>query len=224
MLGELTPAQRQAVPRIVSTLADGGTLTSLLTGTGKICAWKTYYQKPKGWSHNERFRAALERAQQEYDQYRLSQAVDIAVDRMRRTTPLAAELAERVLIGVLRGNEGDDACPPPVAALLDLMTRADTDKVKREAAAALVSDGLRAAFAVLDRADIKTAMKAQDSDASRWEDLLKDLRGEDDGEMADVETEGSDLSAAGVPASPGSAPGSPEPGSGDPVCGGGEVG
>jgi hypothetical protein len=228
-LQELTPKQQRAIPRIVEALASGRTLTSLLQGPGKICAWKTYYQRPRGWHHQARFQRVLAQAQAEYRQALMLRVVDEAAEDLRLLTRPAVQLAGAVLQAVISGQvEGD--VPAPVEVLLQLMRGEGADCVevqqRRLAADSLLSKGLAAAFQLLDRADIKTAVKSTGGDAQRWADLLQELRdvGDEDGEVADAEAEAGRVPAPELQPAPGPDAGSREPSAGDPGGRGGAVG
>jgi hypothetical protein len=229
LMEALTPQQRRAVPRIVEALMGGEPLTGLLKGEGKICAWKTYYQKPRGWAHQETFQAALQAALREYDQARLQVAVRDAAERMRRATPLAAELAEATVRACLTGEA--ERVPPPIWHLLVEMGAVegkvgackDSDAIR--AASVLLSKGLQAALGILDRADIQTAVKSTGSEADlfrRWIEELRAAGDEDDGDrwdpedLANVAAEGGDVPPAGVRAESAAETGAPEQGAGGP--------
>lgn len=226
---ELTPMQRRAIPRIVATLAQGGALTSLLSGgparankpasnAEAICSWKTWYHRPKGWSHQAAFTAALEQAQQEFDEALMERAVDEAAERMKRMTLLAVDLAEKVLNAALMGDQVENL-PPAVQTLLTLMEEGETESTRRLAAQALLTKAMTTGFGVLDRADVATAIKASGADAQRWEamlDELRDLEEDEDGEtMADLAPEAGDFSEAGVLAARTAATSAQEQSSGD---------
>jgi len=224
-MGRLTPRQREAIPRLVRALAEGTTMRALLKGEDRICAWSTYYRPRRGWYHQPFFREVLAQAQREYDAARLRTAVEDAAERMRRAAPTAVELAEQVVVTVLRGDrEGD--IPSPLETLLR-MTQTGQEKTGQvHAATALLGKGLQAALSILDRADIETAVKSAGGDAAVWRDLLEELRDvggrRSNGEqMADVGTEAGGVSEVGVPSTRAAVAGAPEPGAGDPGGGGG---
>lgn len=207
----LTPAQREAIPRLVRALADGVRMRELLRGKDRICAWSTYYRPGRGWKHQQRFQEALAQAQREYDAARLLNAVEDAAEEMRRTTPLAAGRLRRVI----------EAMGPALDTLQQALEGEEVGPLAFRAADRLLAKGARAATDVLDRADIVTAVKSAGGEAAEWRDLLQELRGLEDGEVADVEAEGGDLPQAGVRAARGADAGAPEPGAGDPGSGGG---
>jgi len=207
-MGRLTARQREAIPRLVRALADGSTMRALLRGPDRICCWSTYYKPGRGWYHNVAFREVLEQARREYDAARLKTAVEEAAATLRRTTPLAARLLEEHIIVGLRAVSGDvpdemltfearqlralarNAGGPVALRALDLLIRGDGADRSR---------GLKAAAAVLDRADIETAVKSAGGAEAEWRAMLEELRGlGDDEQMAGVEPEGSDLSEVGV--------------------------
>ena len=228
LLAELTAKQRAAIPRIVEHVGEGGSLTSLLRtsknkGPHTICAWNTYYRRPRGWHHQERFRAALERAQREYDEARLRTAVEEAAERLRRAAPSAVELAEAVVVAVLTGESA--RVPTPVARLLALMEGAEKEGDQIRAASALLSQALRSGLSILDRADIETAVKNTGGEAAQWAGLLEELRDMgDEEEMADVEAEVGGIQEAGIPSTRGPGGSAPQPGEGGAGGRGGEVG
>lgn len=201
----LTSKQRSAIPRIVARRAEGGSLTSMLRGPEKVCAWRTYYKKPSGWSHNEAWLRALEMAQREYNARLLDQAVDRAVDNLRLGTEAAsAFLLEEVRAGRrLQWGDEDDLGLAQKGLLLLLRNGEDKEKIRAATALARMCGGqleraLRAGLGILDRADIKTAMKAS-TGADQFADWITELRGLDDDEtVADVGAEAGDVQAVGV--------------------------
>lgn len=207
-LSALTARQREAIPRLVRALADGRTMRELLRGPDRICCWSTYYKPGRGWYHNEAFREALEQARREYDAARLKTAVEEAAATLRRTTPLAARVLEQEIVRGLRSLDADvpdDECTFEERSLR-LLARVAEGAVQLRALEALSKirgaergRGLKAATAVLDRADIETAVKSAGGAEAEWKAMLEELRGlGDDEQVADVEPEGSDLSEVGV--------------------------
>ena len=195
MLDGLTAKQRAAIPLIITTMAEGGTLSRLIRGgprrkdrPGKgegVCAWHTYYGR-KGWSHNPRFVAALERARGEYDALLLRGSVEEAADRLRRAAPASAKAAEAVVQALLRGSD-EAGIPSPLETLLKITQNGEAGRGQVQAASALLGKGLQAALSILDRADIKTAVKSAGGTEAEWRGLLEELRGGGD-EDADKET------------------------------------
>jgi len=222
-MSRLTPRQREAIPRLVRALADGRTMRELLRGPDRICCWSTYYKPGRGWYHNEAFRQVLEQARQEYDAARLKTAVEEAAATLRRTTPLAARVLEQEIVRGLRALDAevpDEECTFEERSLR-LLARVAEGAVQLRALEALSKirgaergRGLKAATAVLDRADIETAVKSAGGAEAEWRGLLEELRSETD-EVADVETEAGDLPAPGLPATRGAVAGTPEPGASD---------
>lgn len=226
LLAECTPRQRAAIPRIVAALAGGRSLASLLRGKEKICAFNTYYRKPKGWHHQPRFQQALELAQDEYDRALLDRNVDETVQEMRRGCRLSAQLLVGEVIQGLQ-DQADDVDLSVRELGLVLLLRHESSSVRMEAADKLLrtSDrrrerAIKAALGLLDRADVKTAAKlpASGDEEARWReyiDELWELGGGGDGQaLADVGAEDGGVPAGGVrtPAAPGA--GAPKRGDG----------
>lgn len=186
-MGALTWRQRSALRRIVETVGEGGSLESLLHGPGKICTSRTYYRRAGGWNGQERWRAALSLAQEEYDRQRLSESVTQAAERIRRAAPTAVELAEQVVLVTLRGGEAEEELPA-LEVLAAVMAGGEVVPGQVRAATALLGKGLQAALSILDRADIETAVKAAGTEEARWAGLLEELR-----EVADEEAEGATI-------------------------------
>lgn len=124
-LERLTPKQAAAIPRLAETLVRGGSVDSLLAGSGRICARQTYYGRPNGWTHQEPFRDALDLAKREYRQALARDSVEEArallythapegvhrtLEIMRQDDQLAqARLAARdIWKSALRLDEADD--------------------------------------------------------------------------------------------------------------------
>jgi len=207
-MSRLTARQREAIPRLVRALADGSTMRALLRGPDRICCWSTYYKPSRGWYHNAAFRDALEQARREYDAARLKTAVDEAAATLRRTTPLAARVLEQEIVHGLRSLDADgpdEECTFEERSLR-LLARVAEGAVQLRALQALSKirsgergRGLRAAEAVLDRADIETAVKSAGGAEAEWHTMLEELRGlGDDEQVADVDAEGGDFSEVGV--------------------------
>lgn len=199
LMSELTPKQRAAIPRLVR-VGHGETYRSLLRGPDKICAVRTFYHRPRGWWHQPAFRAALAQAQKEFDALQLETAVEEAAERLRRAAPTAVELAEAVVLAALRGCEADGEQVTSLSRLQALMEDAKREGDQIRAASALMGRGLQAALSILDRADIETAVKGAGGAEERWADLLQELRGAGDDEVADVGAEAGDVPEAGVQA------------------------
>lgn len=228
----LTAKQRLAIPRLVRALAEGQTMRELLRGPDRICCWSTYYRPGRGWYHQAEFRLVLEQAQKEYDAAVLRSAVDEAAEVLRRATPLAAQLLQ---VEVTAGLRSQREVPKEDLSFeerkLRLLVDHGEEGVVLRSLALLLRErgqarqrGMRAAAGVLDRADVETAVKSAGGAEAEWRDLLEELRGLSDGEVADVGAETGDLPAAGVRAARGAGGGAPEPGSGDPGSRGGAVG
>jgi len=206
-IGLLTNKQRAAIPRIVRALADGKTMESLLTGPEKVCAWTTWYRGPRGWSHQDLFMEVLDEARAEHLQGLLEKSVNEAAEELKLATPLAARLAVKMLQGVMFGNEVEEL-PPAMQTLLEIATgepvevQGEGDQVKlvyprnrRQAARDLLRTGERVLADVLDRADLKTAIKQAGSGADqRFMEWLEQIRGSGRprrGESEDVANVGS---------------------------------
>lgn len=192
-MGLLTKKQRNAIPRLVRALADGHTMASLLKGPDKVCAWCTWYKKERGWSHQSLFMEVLEEARAEYDKVLLERAVDEAAEILRKTTPLAARLGEGIIRGVLLGDEVEDL-PPALRSLYEVAMGYPVEMVvmiedketlvqapapigdRRQAARDLMTLGARAAEDLLNRADVKTAIKQAGGEVQAWQELLGQLR------------------------------------------------
>jgi len=203
----LTLAQRLAIPRLVRAQADGRSMRELLRGPDRICAWSTYYRPGRGWHYQPAFVEALAQARREYDAAMLRVAVEEAAELMRRTTPLAARVLERLIVAGLRAT-GDDLPDEELtfeARQLRLLARQAEGPAAVRALGLLMRGsgadrdrGLRAAMALLDRADIETAVKSAGGEAAEWRELLRELT--EDGQVADVDAETEDIPPAGLPA------------------------
>lgn len=200
LLAGLTAKQRAAIPVLVQTLAEGGSVQRLLRGGPRrankpaagegICNWTTFYRKRRGWAHNPQFQQALEQARKEYDQAVLRSSVQDAAERLRRAAPKSVEAAEAIVDALLRGD-GEAGILSPIETLLRISGQGETKRGQVKAALGLVGQGLRAALSILDRADIETAVKQQSGDEARWASLLQDLRGlEDEDDLEGGEEEG----------------------------------
>lgn len=228
----LTAKQRAAIPRLVRALAEGQTMRELLRGADRICCWSTYYRPERGWYHQAEFRSVLALAQKEYDAAILRSAVEEAAEVLRRATPLAAQLLQVEVTAGLRSQR-----EAPVEELsfeerkLRLLVDHAEQGVALRALALLLRErgqarqrGMRAAGGVLDRADVETAVKSAGGAEAEWRDLLEELRGLSDGEVADVGAEAGDLSPAGVQPARGAGGGAPGDGAGAAGGRGGAVG
>lgn len=222
MLAALTQRQRAAIPRLVETLAEGGSVRSLLHGPDKICTERTFYRKGRGWSHQPYFREVWRQAQEEYERLRLTRSVEDAAERLRRLTPRAVEAAGLVMAGLF-GDE-EQGLTAPVATLLQAAQDGELKPGQVRAGSVLLARGLQAAVSILDRADIKTAMKGTGGDAQRVREWLAELRQAGDGEMADVESETNNVPADRVLSSRAAGASAQEPGGGSAGGGGGEIG
>ncbi len=235
LMETLTPKQRAAVPRIAAQRSTGESLRSLLTGAGKICTWTTYYRKPRGWHHQERFQRAVDLAEKEYRKALLDHGVDEAVAGMRRLVFVAVEgLADEVHAGrrYARGLEKDELGMAERGLMLLTETGAK-EGVRLQALTQLAriagdqrNRSLRAYFGVLDRADIKTAIKGADRGDEELMELLDELRGAGPHgeELAGVVAEAGDLSETGLRSARGTGASAPEHGADRDGGGGGASG
>ena len=89
-LGQLTPKQRAAIPRIVRVQSEGGSIESLLEGEDRICTRRTFDGRG-GWYYQPAFHGTLAMAQGEYNAAVAREAVQEAAEMLRRTAPLALE-------------------------------------------------------------------------------------------------------------------------------------
>ena len=213
-MAALTWRQRSALRRVVETVGEGGSIRSLLTGPDKVCTTRTYYRRKGGWNSQERWRAALALAQEEYDRQRLSESVTLAAERIRRASLTSVELAEAVVLLALRGSEEDESSA--LRTLARVMMEGEGQPGQVRAATAVLARGLQAALSILDRADIETAVKSAGGEETRWAGLLEELR-----EVADEGPEGGGVRAAGVPSARDAVAGTREPGAGGVGGGGG---
>lgn len=228
----LTSKQRASIPVICRVLGTGGSMRSLLRGENKVCSWRTYYAKPRGWSHQERYKRVLEKAQAEYSKQLLEDGVAEAADELRRSAlpaaMLAAELVQagrQALKGEEVGSREQGVGESPVQVLAGLLGSGD-EAVSLRAAAELrrlVDSGLRAGLGILDRADVKTAVKGAVSgeDVHRvWMERLMEAGEEGvgsreygvDGTLADVGTEAGDVGDVELSATRGAGGGEQERG------------
>jgi hypothetical protein len=189
----LTVRQRRAIPLIVRARGEGRPWEAILKGEGKVCNWRTFWDGKRGWYHQELFREVLGQAQREYDAAVLRTSVQDAAEGLRRAAPLATDALMELIIGM------SDA----VAEMRALVSEEEPGLFKKDplesgeeagwfkksqlmlrfrAVQDLVRQGRQAAVAVLDRADIETAVKGQGGADERFAALLADLRGEDIGD------------------------------------------
>ena len=180
-LGQLTPKQRAAIPRIVRVRSEGGSIESLLRGEERICTRSTFYgrgQDRPGWYQQPAFRETLAMAQREYDTAVLRGSVQEAAEILRRTAPLAAGLVQQMILEAKRALAAGDDTSPALRTLKRLLTDEDPG-IRLRAARMLqqvVDSGIRAGLGVLDRADIETAVKGLGGADERFAALLAELR------------------------------------------------
>ena len=152
LLARLTAGQARAVTRIAEEVeVSGRSIDSLLNGPDKICAYSTYYRAKGGWNSNERLQAALQLARREVRAGQLGNVVNEAIEKLKLTTPLAAEDLRRQIIG-------DDEA---LAALSEVLLNEDylssiTDRI--HAALALAEIGTQKATSILVQALKKVGM------------------------------------------------------------------
>ena len=174
----LTVRQRRAIPLIVRARGEGRPWESILKGEGKVCNWRTFWDGKRGWYHQELFREVLGQAQREYDAAVLRTSVQDAAEGLRRAAPLASDALMELIIGM------SDAVAEMRALVVEEepeFFRKDQLVLRFRAVQDLVRQGRQAAVAILDRADIETAVKGQGGADERFAALLADLRGGDDG-------------------------------------------
>lgn len=172
-LERLTAKQRRAVPVIVRARAEGRPWESLFRGEGRICSKGTFWRRGRGWWHQELFREVLAQGQREYDAAVLRTSVQDAAEGLRRTAPLATAALRDLVVGMLAAvGEMRSLVEDEAPALLDKEGAA----LRFRAADRLVGQGVRAAVAVLDRADIETAVKGMGGADERFAALLVKLR------------------------------------------------
>lgn len=169
----LTVRQRRAVPLIVRARGEGRSWETLLKGPGKVCNWRTFWDRKRGWYHQELFREVLGQAQREYDAAVLRTSVQDAAEGLRRAAPLASKALGALIEGMVEG----------LVEMRALVRDEEPALLKKEHVALrfrtmqdLVRQGRQAAVAVLDRADIETAVKGQGGADERFAALLADLR------------------------------------------------
>lgn len=210
----LTKKQRAALIRLAHGTLAGLTMRELLKGPDPICAWTTYYAKPRGWHHQPQFRQALDLAVEEYEAAVMMAAVDSAAQRVRKAAPAAAELVVGLVQLVLTGET--DADLAAVRRLMD-MAGIDTEPEKKKgtvsaegegpkhadqirAASVLVDKGLKAALEVLEQVQVDRALEGLERGAGTFRDWIEDLRqaGEDHGEVAELAAEAGDIQQGGL--------------------------
>jgi len=138
-LRQLTPAQRDAIGRIVQHhYIDNRPMAQLFTGDGAVCSENTYYKRgfqdretgewrKVGWSHQEAFTEALDMAARLAIQQREGEELAVVRETVRR-----ARLASAPVIGQLIriASDGDEKAGDRISAskvVLDLATR-NTDE------------------------------------------------------------------------------------------------
>ena len=208
----LTPKQRAAIPVICRVLGTGGSMRGLLKGPNKVCSYRTYYGKPRGWSHQKQFKRVLERAQAEYSKQLLEDGVASAADELRRGALPAALLAAELVQAGRLSLQGEAEEGGIAGALAELLA-SDDEAVKLRALAELrrlVDSGLRAGLGILDRADVKTAVKGAVSGDDVYRAWMEQLMEAGGGEVADVESKERDLGEAGLSAAQGAGDGEQE--------------
>jgi hypothetical protein len=141
LLGKLSARQAAGVIRIAEAELQGIPLEALLEGENKICSRSTFYHKGRiGWIHKPAFQAALEQARREVRAQRMSGAVDEAINRLKETTPLAAEDLRRQIVG-------DDEALEALGAVLNDVDIQLSERI--QAALALGAIGTRRSTSLL---------------------------------------------------------------------------
>jgi len=172
----LTVRQQWALPLIVRARGEGKPWEDILKGANKVCNWRTFWDGKRGWYHQELFREVLGQAQREYDAAVLRTSVQDAAEGLRRAAPLASKALGELIEGMVEGLvEMRALMRDEEPALL----KKDNVAMRFRAVDRLVSQGRQAAVAVLDRADIETAVKGQGGADERFAALLAELRGEE---------------------------------------------
>jgi len=188
-LAQLSAQQAAGVVRIVQAELEGQPLSSLLDCRGQICTSTTYYGsgKRRGWKGKIEFQTALSLAKRDYRAWWLEHGTAEALQILASATPSAARALKHQVAGDsaaiaalvemlsaedeterLVASEGLAATGLPV--VVPFLARAlaeEQDTAIRKvlimglAAIAGFRDGDRrlSAEAVLDRADVKTAIK-----------------------------------------------------------------
>lgn len=112
---------------------DGVSISSLLEGPKKICAWKTYHGsgKSKGWKHNPAFDEALTLARRDYRKWLLEHGTSEAMLVLADTAPDAS----RLLRQRVRGDEA-------ALAVLEAALQDEEPALRIKAAMALGATGL----------------------------------------------------------------------------------
>ena len=174
----LTVKQRRAVPLIVRARGEGRPWEAILKGEDKVCNWRTFWDGKRGWYHQELFREVLGQAQRGYDAAVLRTSVQDAAEGLRRAAPLASKALGQLIEGMIEGLVEMRALVREEECEL---VKGDHVAVRFRAVQELVRQGRQASVAVLDRADIETAVKGQGGADERFAVLLAELRGGDDG-------------------------------------------
>jgi len=172
----LTVKQRRAILVIVRARGEGRPWEQILKGENKVCNWRTFWDGKRGWYHQEFFREVLGQAQREYDAAVLRTSVQDAAEGLRRAAPLASEALMELIGGM------SDAVAEMRALVSEeepALFGKDMLAVRFRAVQDLMRQGRQAAVAVLDRADIETAVKGQGGADERFAALLAELRGEE---------------------------------------------
>jgi len=130
-LRQLTPAQRDAIGRIVQHhYIDNKPLAQLFTGDGAVCSENTYYKRgyqdpdtgewrKVGWSHQEAFNEALDMASRLALQ--AEQGEDLQKLRKARAKALNhAEAAVDTWISVMQASPNDSARNEAARRVLEL--------------------------------------------------------------------------------------------------------
>jgi hypothetical protein len=143
-LAALTSQQATGVIRIVEAEIDGRTLTSLLEGDDRICAYATYYGRGKsdtGWKDKPEFQRALELARRDYRKWLLEHSTSEAMLILASAAPEATRALRQQISG-----------EPGAVAALQIALQADDPEVRHNAAVELGNTGLASVVPALQAA------------------------------------------------------------------------
>jgi hypothetical protein len=143
-LAALTSQQATGVIRIVEAEIDGRTLTSLLEGDDRICAYATYYGRGKsdtGWKDKPEFQRALELARRDYRKWLLEHSTSEAMLILASTAPEATRALRQQISG-----------EPGAVAALQVALQAEDPEIRKSAAMQLGDTGLASAVPALKAA------------------------------------------------------------------------
>ena len=189
LLAQLTAQQAAGVVRIVQAELAGKPLSSLLDCPGQICTSTTYYGSGRrtGWQDRPTFRKALATARRDYRAWWLEHGTSEALHVLASATPSAARALKQqiegdpdaiaVLVAMLEAEDQAErlkaikglaatGLPSVVPYLAQALANEKNPSLRLTIIVGLAEiaglrDGERrlSAAAVLDRADVKTALK-----------------------------------------------------------------